>query len=75
MSPPLEGLIVHLMGRHHLTRERATKKAEWIIRGQAERAKARKVKLSTAQRLLPLDGQPEEEPANRFEPDDPTVNF
>ena len=70
MTPPLEGLIEFLMAKHRLTRERATKRAEWIVRQQAERAAAKKKKLESAQLTLPIDGAPAdgEEPANRFEP-------
>lgn len=73
----MEGLIGHLMAKHRLSRERATKRAEWIVKQQAERAAAKKKKLASAQGLLPLDGadSPTEEAANNFESDDPTVNF
>jgi len=71
-----EGFVIYLMARHRCTRERAIQRAEWIAKQNAERAKARKTKLESAQLLMPLDADsPGEEPADRFQVDDPTVNF
>lgn len=69
MNSPLEGLIAHLMRTHRISREKAVKRAEWIVKNQAERAAVKKRKLEQAQLTLPIEGQADtEEPTNRFEP-------
>ncbi len=69
-----DGLVSFLMSKHRMTRERAERRAEWIIEKNAVRTAARKAKLSTAQTLLPLDGLPDEEPVSKFE-QDPEIPF
>lgn len=69
-------LAQFLKSKHGLTDQQAERRAEWIIRRKAEKAAEKKKKLEAAQLTLGLDGNgPGEEPANKFQVDDPTVDF
>lgn len=52
----MNGLIEHLMRTHGISREKATARAEKIVREKAERAAQKKRTLEQAQKTLDLDG-------------------
>ena len=64
------------MKTRHVTYERALSMARAIEAKRKEENAKKKIVLERSQFTLGLDGEaPKEIPADRFVPDDPTVNF
>lgn len=69
-------LINYLVRKHHLTHGQAQARARKIFDARREAAAKKHIRLQKAQLTLGLDSlDPGEEPTDRFQVVDPTVDF